>query len=184
MTNGHLAFISGFHEHFLIYVYIGLLTLPFLYTTHILNRTKSKLTKFYCRVALIPFLIIPVIGYRDARTIVMVENIIKNKTYRVIEGEIEDLQAMHKSGHGVESFNVNGVHFEFGYTGKKPNDATLFYRYTKNLGGPIKKNGQKVKIHYISEPLPDLCIPFIQKCAVLDINTKNEIVKLWVEDNK
>jgi len=78
-----------------------------------------------------------------------VEQSIKNETYSIVEGSIENYHEMPLNGHDTERFRVKNVNFSIRYTGTNINEKTLFYEYTKNRGGPIVKNGQKVKIHYI-----------------------------------
>lgn len=103
-----------------------------------------------------------------------------NKSFKCVEGNIENLHIMPKNGHDSERFDINGIHFEIGYTGDYPNAKTLFYTLTKNRNGPIQKNGQKVKIYYIEDDLPKLCIPFTDRCIIFNENQKNKIIKMWV----
>ena len=71
--------------------------------------------------------------------------IFENKEYKVVEGKIENFHAMPYSGHDVESFTVNGVYFEY-------SDYMLVYGFNKTAshGGPLKSNGQQVRLSYIT----------------------------------
>jgi len=90
------------------------------------------------------------------------KNAVESKKFYICKGKIENFHAMPKWGHDREYFDVNGTHFEILYTGDYPNSKTLFYTLTKHRNGPIQRNGQKVKIHYIT------------------IDGQNKIIKLWV----
>jgi hypothetical protein len=71
--------------------------------------------------------------------------IFENKEYQVVEGVIEDFHPMPHSGHDVESFTVKGVYFEY-------SDFMLVYGFnnTASHGGPLKRNGQQVRLSYIN----------------------------------
>ncbi len=73
------------------------------------------------------------------------QKIFENKAYRVVEGAIEDFNPMPPSGHAVESFTVNGVYFEY-------SDFMSVYGFnnTASHGGPLKRNGQQVRLSYIT----------------------------------
>ena len=73
------------------------------------------------------------------------QKIFENQEYQVVEGKIEDFHPMPHSGHDVESFTVNGVYFEY-------SDYMLVYGFnnTASHGGPIKRNGQQVRLSYIT----------------------------------
>lgn len=68
----------------------------------------------------------------------------KNKDYLVVEGVISNFHPMPKGGHDQESFTVNGVDFEY-------SDFEIVYAFnnTASHGGPIKKNGQQVRLAYL-----------------------------------
>lgn len=162
-----LVFSSSCEYYFLGYIFAVLLV-PFLaYLVHFYHKAKDKMTRLFALAVLVALFLLQLIISTEAWKMKETRDIIADKTYKTVEGKIENLSTMHRSGHGTESFNVKGVHFEFEYTGSEPGDSSLFYGYTKNLGGPIQRNGQKVKIHYIPDMIP-----------------KNAIVKMWIEDNK
>jgi len=76
---------------------------------------------------------------------IRVQKKFENKEYQVVEGEIENFHPMPISGHDVESFMVNGIYFEY-------SDYRLVYGFnnTSSHDGPLKSNGQKVRLSYIS----------------------------------
>jgi hypothetical protein len=94
----------------------------------------------FCGIALFIMLtIIPdiMIGRANAR------KILENKEYKIVEGKIENFHPMPYNGHELESFTVNDVNFEYSdyrYDGGFNNTATH--------GGPIKHNGQLVRLSY------------------------------------
>lgn len=71
--------------------------------------------------------------------------IFENKEYKIVEGEIENFNPMPYEGHTVESFTVNGIYFEY-------SDYILWnaFNNTASHGGPIKNNGQLVRLSYIT----------------------------------
>jgi hypothetical protein len=73
------------------------------------------------------------------------QKIFENQEYQVVQGKIEDFHPMPHSGHDVESFTVNGVYFEY-------SDYMLVYGFnnTASHGGPLKRNGQQVRLSYIT----------------------------------
>jgi len=73
------------------------------------------------------------------------KEIFENKEYKTVEGKIENFKPMPYEGHAVESFTVNGVYFEY-------SDYILWdaFNNTASHGGPIKNNGQLVRLSYIT----------------------------------
>lgn len=72
--------------------------------------------------------------------------IFENKEYQVIEGTIENFHPMPHSGHDMESFTINDVYFEY-------SDFVIHYGFnnTASHGEPIKRNGQQVRLSYITK---------------------------------
>lgn len=73
------------------------------------------------------------------------KKIFEKKEYKIVEGEIENFNPMPYGGHAVESFTVGGVYFE--YSDYISMDA---FNNTASHGGPIKNNGQQVRLSYIT----------------------------------
>lgn len=73
------------------------------------------------------------------------KRIFENKEYKVVQGRIQNFHPMPYSGHDVESFSVNGVYFEY-------SDYMLVYGFNNTVshGGPLKGNGQQVRLSYIT----------------------------------
>jgi hypothetical protein len=71
--------------------------------------------------------------------------IFENKEYQVVEGVIENFHPMPEGGHDIESFTVNGVKFAY-------SDYELIYGFNNaaSHGGPLKENGQQVRLSYIT----------------------------------
>ncbi len=72
------------------------------------------------------------------------KEIINNKTYLTVEGHVENFNPPDSISH-FESFSVKGVEFSY-------SDFLIingFHRTSAN-GGPIKKDGQLVRIGYIN----------------------------------
>ncbi|MCB1179285.1 MAG: hypothetical protein KDK36_17020, partial [Leptospiraceae bacterium] len=71
------------------------------------------------------------------------QRIYTTKSYKIVEGLIENFHPMPKSGHDKESFSVKGVLFEY-----SDYEISGFFNNTASHGGPFKTNGQQVKITY------------------------------------
>ncbi|MGO9485058.1 MAG: hypothetical protein ACLPX9_10815 [Rhodomicrobium sp.] len=67
--------------------------------------------------------------------------------YNVVEGIVENFRPMPFSGHSVESFDVNGVHFS--YSDYKFSQG---FNNTSSHGGPIRQ-GLHVKIAYMGNTI-------------------------------
>ena len=66
--------------------------------------------------------------------------------YKTEIGKIESFEPMPFGGHQQEKFTLNGIEFDY-------SDFSLYYYGFHNSashGGPIKENGQEVKIGYIT----------------------------------
>lgn len=86
-------------------------------------------------------------GIPDIQNQLKTRNMYFNHEYYVVEGEIENFVPMPVGGHAHESFTVKGIEFEY-------SDFDLSYhgfRNTSSHGGPITKNGQQVKLAYITD---------------------------------
>ena len=64
--------------------------------------------------------------------------------YQIVEGYVENFNPMPYEGHARESFEINGVVFEYSDYKIQPG-----YNNTKSHGGVIKENGQHLKIGYV-----------------------------------
>jgi hypothetical protein len=67
------------------------------------------------------------------------------KKYLIVEGNIKDFIPMPEGGHVNESFNVNNIHFEY-----SSYSSTAGFKKVALSGGPLKQNGQYVRIGYIA----------------------------------
>lgn len=162
--------------------------IEFLYNIHIITIIiililsiifKNKIYRYKGLIVL--FLICSFFYYQGLNsTIELSKEIHKSfldKSYKVLVGEIKNLKPMHPSGHGLETFEVNGISFSTSY-GNTSEDNTFFFNLTKAYGSPIRRNGQKVKIFYLPTKVNKLCIPFIPEC--LKVKDKRGIIKLWL----
>ena len=71
---------------------------------------------------------------------------IETENYLIAVGEIENFVDRAESGHIFESFTVNGVFFEY-------SDYIVIngFHQTSRNNGPIKRNGQEVRISYMKK---------------------------------
>lgn len=81
------------------------------------------------------------------------KEIIETKSYKVVEGEIEDFQHTSISGHVFERFSVQGVEFEY-------SDYIIIegFHQTSLKGGPLRENGQEVRISYYTKENENLIL--------------------------
>lgn len=72
--------------------------------------------------------------------------IIEKKEFNIIEGKVENFHPMPYEGHDMESFTVKGIYFEY-------SDFVSDYGFnnTSSHGGPIKHNGQEVRLFYFNK---------------------------------
>jgi len=131
---------------------------------YILYRTRPDAKKYIFIMFCIFISIMTYGSYERFKISEKIEYTFKYKTYLVAEGIVDKLDPMPKGGHKIESFEVNGILFKILYTGDYPTEETLVYTLTKYRDGPIQRDGQHVKIYYIS------------------IDGHNEIIKMWVYD--
>lgn len=85
----------------------------------------------------------------------------RNGDYEIVEGYVENFVPMPESGHAQESFDINGVHFEY-----SENSYSSAYSNTKPHGGVIR-NGKYLKIGYIYYPRFGNLIVYIEENTVL-----------------
>lgn len=86
-------------------------------------------------------------GVLIASQIDMYQNIVatyRNGHYETVEGYVEDFVPMPAEGHAHETFQINGIVFDY-----SDNTALQGYNNTKVYGGVISGNGQHLKIRYI-----------------------------------
>jgi hypothetical protein len=69
-------------------------------------------------------------------------NVMKNGTYKEVEGKVENFDPMPFSGHKDESFTVNGILFKYSDFG-----VSAGFNNSKSHGGPIDE-GKYVRIRY------------------------------------
>lgn len=162
MTNYNLVFLSFYDTTYTMYFGLLVLIVGTIYLIINFHKVEKEVIKIYYKVFLVFLFMLLYSAYHNMEIRDKVKTTIKTKTYKTIKGKIKNFYAMPKVGHDTERFDVNNVHFKILYTGNNPDDKTLFYTLTKNRNGPIQRNGQKVKIHYIT------------------INGENEIIKMWV----
>jgi len=120
------------------------------------------------------FAIFLIITYFNILEFYNIKEIIREKNFYIEKGRIENFIEAPYSGHKKERFTLNGK--EFAYSDY---EKTYFYHITKNHGGYIKNNKQKIKVAYIIKKYKDICIPFTKLCLKSDIK-ENKIVKLWI----
>jgi len=72
-------------------------------------------------------------------------NMIESKNYTIVEGEIENFSPQPENTTKTESFSVKGVQFEY-------SDYVMIngFHQTSRMNGPIRENGQKVRISYFT----------------------------------
>ena len=89
----------------------------------------------------------------------------RNGDYEIVEGYVENFVPMPESGHAQESFDINGVHFEY-----SENSYSSAYSNTKPHGGVIR-NGKYLKIGYIYDSSYGNLIVYIEENTSLSKTT-------------
>lgn len=85
----------------------------------------------------------------------------KSGNYEIVEGYVENFVPMPKGGHARESFNIDGVYFEY-----SENSIPFAYSQTKPYGGVIR-NGKYLKIGYVYHPSYGNIIVYIEENTLL-----------------
>jgi len=88
----------------------------------------------------------------------------RSGNYETVEGYVDSFIPMPKGGHSRESFEIDGVHFEY-----SENLIPSAYSKTKSNGGVIRGNGQYLKIGYIFHPNYGNVIVYIEEIDSLSI---------------
>lgn len=84
--------------------------------------------------------------------------------YLTVVGEVENFEPLHFQGNGTESFEIDGIKFNY----SKSSVEYVGYNTESSAGGYIKENGQNVRIGYMYD-------------AVYD---RNIILKLEIEQSR
>lgn len=84
-----------------------------------------------------------------AEHFVLVE-LLEDENVYVVEGCVENFHPMPREGHDHESFEINGVYFD--YSDFKVMNG---YNNTAAYGGVVTHNGQYLKIKYVTEEVTD-----------------------------
>lgn len=71
--------------------------------------------------------------------------------YKTVAGVVENFDPLPQNGNGTESFEVNGIKFDY----SKSSIAYVGYNIESSAGGYISKNGQNVRIKYIYDDVYD-----------------------------
>lgn len=88
----------------------------------------------------------------------------RSGNYETVEGYVDSFIPMPEGGHSRESFEIDGVHFEY-----SENLIPSAYSKTKSNGGVIRGNGQYLRIGYIFHPNYGNVIVYIEEIDSLSI---------------
>ena len=105
-----------------------------------------------------------VCGIVIASQLDMYQNIVvayNDRKYATVEGYVEDFIPMPAEGHAHETFQINGIEFDY-----SDNTALQGYNNTKVFGGVISGNGQHLRVRYIYyEPWDCNVIVYIEELS-------------------
>ena len=159
-----LVFETNYKSLFNIWT-IGMiiLLLLFLYANNkkIINfKCNNLLVKYFHKYLRVIFLLIVSLPLIIQLILVLFIKInILNKTYSIVEGNVSNFKRGNcKKPFKEESFSVNNVSFKY----MPEYQNSLFFKKGSCYGGPIRQNGQQVKIYYIK------------------LFGNNKIIKLWI----
>ena len=113
--------------------------------SYILSKTEEMQSKpVLAKILFVISIMIPITAFiysvRDYNNLQKVLNI---NNFVSIEGNIQDFCPLSRFGHGVESFTLKGVYFEY-----SEYSLNYYFDNPKEFGGPIVKNRQYLKIDY------------------------------------
>jgi hypothetical protein len=87
-----------------------------------------------------------------------VEEVVKRKKYKMVEGVISNFIPSSPGAHFDESFVIDSVKFNY-----RDNSYKYGFKKTSGSGGPINDNGDSVKIIYIEQMIGENRIIYIEK---------------------
>ena len=106
------------------------------------NLTFKNILKRIC-VLLVTNLLPLIFLFVDIKEYTNLSDILYSNDCQTVEGIVEDFSPMPRGGHASESFEINGVYFEYSQY-----DGGVAYNDTYYYNGVIKNNGQRLKIAY------------------------------------
>ena len=130
---------------YIIFFSIGLIASVIAYKNRVFHNAYKKREFFFFLVYFVfmgtglLLTLGSIIGYLDNKTIY------EDKEIKVLIGKVEDFDPMPYGGRKSESFTIKGVLFEY-----TDFDETFYFNNTKSHGGPIKGNGQDIRIAYFT----------------------------------
>lgn len=87
-----------------------------------------------------------------------VKHLLKSDNVNCVEGYTENYHAMPREGHDTEHFEINGVKFEYSNF-----EIVNGYNRPAVYGGVVTKNGQYLKIKYITDEFGNNTILYISE---------------------
>ncbi|MBR5272876.1 MAG: hypothetical protein IKU25_05715 [Clostridia bacterium] len=108
---------------------------------------KRKMITRLCIIAFCAVLVFTiVVVVAQVRTYQKIVGAYKSGEYEIVEGYVENFEPMPDNKRGMESFEINGVDFEYSHR-----EATMGYNTPLNKGGVITGDGQHLKIGYVCD---------------------------------
>jgi hypothetical protein len=112
------------------------------------RKRKKKLSiltfKFFLLVGALMFSLY--LGYYEIYNFIITKRLFKNEKYQRVEGYVKNFVPMPFGGHQAESFEVEGIKFQY----SDYDDSDYGFTRTKSHGGPID-SGKYVRISYIRD---------------------------------
>jgi hypothetical protein len=124
-------------------------------------KIKDKNSKRFAQIFSIVF-VLAAIGIMFSQTpdrlneLHRFERIFEEGAYKTVEGEISNFEEYREEGKGywINTFKVRDVDFFLQSNDRYNAQSThkgIYYEYPAKFNGPIKQNGQEVRISYIHE---------------------------------
>ena len=150
------------------YLLLIFLALAFPLTLILKWHEITVINRIILGIACAILLLVCVVGFKsqyDMYTTVM--NAYRTGQYQIVDGYVENFQPLQSGGHGLESFEINGVQFFYSDHKVMPG-----YHAVKDHGGVITSNGQHLKIGYVYyNDLYGNIIVYIEELAEVSITS-------------
>ncbi len=145
---------SAFHYYEIFMVVVCLIAGLFLMRPLIVNGKVKKGVYFICGLSIV-HLFLRLYGEFNKQSTTIIGNKYRDMDVNIVEGTVENFHAMPLTGHDFDTFTVKNKTFKY-----SDYFITEYFNQTASHGGPIKENGQQVRLSYVT------------------FNNENQIVKI------
>lgn len=132
-----------------IMMFIPTILLAFFIVIYVVNRNRPEAQKgmvLWFSLIVVTSIVSIITIFATLKSRLKTRNDFYNKSYSIVEGKVENFDPMPAEGHKSESFDLQGIHFEY-------SDYNPSYSFNNSAshGGPIWGDGQELRIGYVQE---------------------------------